>query len=101
MNDSPERDRFHLGFALHPVNYLRAKDDLEIPLAPVDAGATCQLFQPCFIGQEFTGCPGSAARNPRRNQNYLAGALVVEAGGDCIVFDNITLRSLCSDLPGA
>ena len=101
MDDSPECFSFHLGFALHPVDYLRAKDDFKIPLTPVDASAICQLFQACFIGQEFTGSPGSAACNSCRDQNYLAGALVSEAGSYRIVFDDMTPRSLCSDLPGA
>jgi hypothetical protein len=86
---------------LHPIDYLGAKDNFKIPLAPVDASAVCQLFQACFIGQEFTGSPGSAACNSRRDQDYLAGALVREAGGYGIVFDDRTPRSLCSDLPGA
>ena len=55
MADSPECFSFHSWFALHPVDYLRAKDDFEIPFAPVDAGTLCQLFQVCFIGQEFPG----------------------------------------------
>ena len=74
MDDSPECFSFHLGFALHSVDYLRAKDDFEILFSPVGARAICQLFQACFIGQEFTGSPGSAACNSCRDQNYLAGA---------------------------
>jgi hypothetical protein len=99
MGDSPECFSFHDGFALHPIHYLRAKDDFEIPLPPVDAGVICQLFEVGFIGQEFTGSPGAAACDSCRNQNYLAGAVVIEAGGDCKVFDNTTPRRLCSDLP--
>jgi hypothetical protein len=101
MDDLPECFRFHSGFALHPIHYLRAKDDFEIGSIPVDGSAIYQLFQACFIGQEFTGSPGSAACDSCRDQNYLAGALVGEAGGDGIVFENMTVRSLCSDLPGA
>jgi hypothetical protein len=99
--NSPECFRFHSGFPLHPIYYLRAKDNFEIRPTPVDAGAIYQLFQARFIGQEFTGSPGSAARNSGRDQNYLAGALVSKAGGYGIVFDDTTPRSLCSDLPGA
>ena len=101
MGDSPECFSFHFGFALHPVDHLGAKDDFEIGSIPVDGSAIYQLFQACFIGQEFTGSPGSAACNSCRDQNYLAGALVSEAGGDCIVFNSVTPRSLCSDLLGA
>src|SRR6202035_4246270 len=53
----------------------------------------------CLISEEFAGSPCSAARNSRRDQNYLASALVSEAGGDCIVFDNLTPRSQRTDLP--
>jgi hypothetical protein len=98
---SPECFRFHFGFALHPVYNLRAKNDFEILFSPVDTGIICHLFQACFISQEFTGSPGSAARNSCRDQNYLAGALVSEATRYRVVFDNMTPRSLCFDLPGA
>jgi hypothetical protein len=101
MADSPKCLRFHPQFALHPIYNLGTEDDFEIGSTPVGAGAVCQLFQTCFIGQEFTGRPGSAARNSCRNQNYLPGAIVSEAGGDCIVFKNLTPWSLSSDLPGA
>jgi hypothetical protein len=90
MADSPECSSFHCGFPLHPIHYLRAKDDFEIGSASIIS----QLFQACFIGQEFTRSPGSAACNSCRDQNYLAGAFVSEAGGYGIVFDNITPRSL-------
>ena len=100
-DDSPECFSFYLRFALHPIDYLGAKDNFEIRSTPVDASAICQLFQAFFVGQEFTGSPGSTACNSRHDQNYLAGALVREAGGYCIVFDDRTPRSLCSDLPGA
>jgi hypothetical protein len=101
MGDSPECFSFHFGFALHPIYYLGAQDDFEIGSIPVDGSAIYQLFQACFIGQEFTGSPGSAACNSCRDQHYLACALVSEAGGDCIVFDNMTSWSLCPDLPSA
>ncbi|MFZ2021673.1 MAG: RNA-binding domain-containing protein [Terracidiphilus sp.] len=100
-DDLPESFSFHLGFALHSIDYLRAKDDFEIRPTPVDVSAICQLFQACFIGQEFAGSSGSAACNSRRNQDDLAGALIDEAGGNCIVFDNITSRSQRTDLPSA
>jgi hypothetical protein len=35
IGDSPECLSFHSGFALHPVDYLRAKDDFEIASTPV------------------------------------------------------------------
>jgi hypothetical protein len=101
MDDSPECYSLHLRSALHPIDHLRAKDDFEIPSTPVNTSAIRQLFQACFIGEEFTGSSGSATRNSGRDQNYLAGALVSEAGGYCVVFDNVTPRSPCSDLPGA
>jgi hypothetical protein len=90
----PECLRFHLGFALYPVDYLRAKDDFEILSTPVGASTIGQLFQGFFIGQEFTGSSGPAARNSCCNQNYLAGALVSETGGNCIVFENVTLPGI-------
>ena len=98
-DDLPKCFGFYLGFALYTVDHLRAKDNFEVRSSPVDAGASCQLFQVRFIGQEFTGSPGAAACDSCRNQNYLAGAVVIEAGGDCKVFDNTTPRRLCSDLP--
>ena len=98
---SPECFGFHLGFALYPFDYLRAKDDFEVPFAPVGAGAIRQLFQAGFIGQEFAGSPGPAARNSRRDQNHLPGALVDEAGRYCIIFENVTLPMMCDDLPRA
>jgi len=36
---SPECFRFHSGLPLHPVYYLRAKDNFEIRPTPVDASA--------------------------------------------------------------
>jgi len=78
---------------LHPIDDLRAKDDFEIRFTPVDANALHQLFQTCFIRQEFAGGPGSAACDSGHHKNYLAGGLVGESGGYCIVFDNIALRS--------
>jgi hypothetical protein len=74
---------------------------VEILFTPVGTGAIRQLFQVCFIGHEFTGSSGPATPNSRRNQNYLAGALVSEAGGYCVVFGNIAVRGLCADLPRA
>jgi hypothetical protein len=90
IGDSPECFSFRSWFALHPVDYLRAKDDFKIGSAPVDVGTTYQLFQARFIRQEFTGSHGSAACNSGCDQNYLAGALVSKAGGDCIM--NLCVR---------
>jgi hypothetical protein len=84
---------------LHPIHHLRAKDDFKILFSPVDARAICQLFQVCLIGQELTGCPGSAACNPGSDQNYLTRGIVGEAGGDCIVFDNLTGQNYMSIIP--
>ena len=47
---SPECFGFYFGFALHPVDYLRAKDDFEILFTPVGASVICQLFQVRCIG---------------------------------------------------
>jgi hypothetical protein len=78
---------------------LRAKDDFEIPFSPISARAICQLFQAFLIGEEFTGSSGPAARNSRRDQNYLTGSFVNESGRDCIIFDNLTPWSQRDDLP--
>ena len=98
-DDLPECLGFHFGFALYPIDDLRAKDDFEILSTQVDASAIRQLFQVCLIGQEFAGSPGSTACNPRRDQDDLAGGLVSEAGGYCIIFENIARPCMGADLP--
>ena len=90
--DSPERLSFHFGLPLHPVHYLRAKDDFEIGSTPIGPSTICELFQVCLISQEFPGGPGSAACDSGRDQNHLAGGFVSEAGGYCIVLDNLAPR---------
>jgi hypothetical protein len=86
---------------LYPIDDLRAKDDFEILFTPVGAGTIRQLLEVFFIGQEFAGSSGPAARNSSRNQNYLAGGLVSEAGGYSIVFENFAPLSMCANLPRA
>jgi hypothetical protein len=99
--DSPERCNFHLGFALHPVDHLRAEDDFEISLIPVGSRGICQLFQVCLIGQEFNGSPGSAAGNsPPPAELAGRGSRLVKRAAIAF-FDNMTPRCDCAHLPGA
>ena len=91
-----------LWVSLYPIHYLRAEDHFKIRFTPVAASAICQLFQACFIGEKFTGSSSPAARNSCRDQDHLAGALVSEASRSCaLILDNLTHRSLCTDLPRA
>ena len=99
--NSPECCSLHLRLALHTVDHLRTKDDFEILFSPARKCAARQLFQACFVSEKFAGRPGSAARNPCRYQNDLAGGLVSEAGGYRIVFDNLPPWSQSADLPCA
>jgi hypothetical protein len=49
IGDSPECFSFRSWFALHPVDYLRAKDDFKIGSAAVNVGTTYQLLQARFL----------------------------------------------------